>query len=244
MRNAILKSLHTACVITTITGLSTLAAAAADSTTTTGTAGYGTTTQSATADHSAKGFIKQAFHDNQMEIDLAGIGMNKAENANLKSFCQELQTDHTQANQQLQPIAQKYGVTEQQSVLREHRVNKFEKESAGPQFDKKLATELLKSHEQTISKFERASTKLQEPDVKQYVDNMLPKLRQHFQKAATVAREVGVEQSTISSLENKVPAVGGTSETTESQNATGTGGQVKQGTGAQELQPDAHPKQP
>ena len=242
-----LKTLHTACVITTITGLTTLAARAADpttTTTTTGTSGYGTTTESTSSDRGAKSFIKEAFRDNQEEIDIANIGMNKAQNAELKSFCQKLQEDHTQANQQLQPLAQKYGVAEEQSKLRQHEVNRFEKEEAGPAFDKKLATELLKGHTKDISKFERASTKLQETDVKQYAETMLPKLREHLQHAATVARAVGVDQSTISSAMSKAEAVGGTSETPESRTGSSTSDKLDQGAASKQLQQDTTPATP
>jgi putative membrane protein len=242
MTKAMLKTLKTACIITTITGIAALSARADDTktttTTTTGTAGYGTTTQSTSGDHSAKSFIKQAFRDNQMEIDMAAVGASKAQNAELKSFCQQLQQDHTKANQELQPIAQRYGVAEEQSKLREHAVNKFDKETAGPEFDKKFATEMLRDHQKDINKFEKAAAKLQEADVKQYAENMLPKLREHLQKAETVARSVGVEQSTISSIMSKTSAVGGTTETETSTTGTGTSGKTIQGSGAQQLQND------
>jgi len=246
MRKAMLKTLQTACVITTISGLSTLAARAADTGgTTTGTSGYGTATETSTAgDHTAKSFIKEAFRDNQMEIDLAKIGTSKAQNAELKTYLQQIQEDHTQANQQLQPLAQKYGVAEQQSMLREHEVTKFEKEDAGPEFDKKLATEMLKSHQKAITKFERASTKLQEADVREYAQSMLPKLREHLQRAASVARSVGVDQSTISSAMAKAPAVGGTSETPESQTGSATSDKTDQGAGSKQLEPTTPSSKP
>src|SRR5260370_29474137 len=174
MRKAMLKTLKTACVITTVAGLMTLGARAADPQTTTGTSGYGTTTQSTSGDHAAKSFIKEAFRDNQMEIDLAGIGINKAQNADLKTYCQQIQQDHTQANKDLQPLAQKYGVAEEQSKLREHEVNKFEKEKSGAEFDKKFVTEMLKSHQKAIEKFNRAASKLQETDVNEKPQTMRP----------------------------------------------------------------------
>src|SRR5579862_774007 len=98
MRKAMLKTLQTACVITTISGLSTLAARAADTGgTTTGTSGYGTATETSTAgDHTAKSFIKEAFRDNQMEIDLAKIGTSKAQNAELKTYLQQIQEDRSE----------------------------------------------------------------------------------------------------------------------------------------------------
>lgn len=246
-----LKKLKTACILTTITGLSALGVRAADTTTTTGTSGYQTTTttgatsDSTSASHSAKSFIKEAFRDNEMEVEMGGIGASKAQNADLKSFAQLIQKDHTQANKELEPLAQKYGVELEQSKLREHTVNKFEKETSGAEFDKKFATEMLKDHQKAISKFEKAAAKLQEADVKQYAENMLPKLREHLQKAETVARQVGVDQSTISSYTKTSGGLGGTSDTQESttgtESTTGSGTVGKQESGAQDLQPSTTP---
>lgn len=244
MRKVMLKSLKTACVITTITGLSTLATQARDDQqTTTGTAGYQTGTQTTAVEHSAKSFIKQAFQDNQAEIDLANVGMTKAQNADLKSFSQQLVQDHSQANKDLQPLAQKYGVTEQPSRFAEHAANKFEKETPGPDFDKKFATEILKDHQKNIAKLERTSAKIQEADIKQYADTLLSKMREHLQHAETVAKAVGVDQSTISSVMSKTPAIGGTSETEQSGVGAGSSGKSDRETGAKQLQPNSTSQQ-
>ena len=182
-----------------------------------------TSTSSSTTDRAASRFIKDAARDNEMEISLAQVGAQKAENTDLKSFCQKLQQDHTQANQELQPLAQKYGVTIEQTRSSEREANKFEKETSGAKFDQKLATELLKNHQKDIAKFEKASSQVQETDVKQYIDNMLPKLREHFQHAETVAKAVGVDQSTISSYVRKTPgAVGGTADEQGTQQGAGS----------------------
>lgn len=235
-----LKTLKTACVITTITSLATLAARAEDQQGTSGTPGYQSKIESTLGEFAAKGFIKEAYRDNQMELQLAGIGQNKAQNAELKTYCEQIQKHHTQANKDLQPLAQKYGVTEDQSWLREHEVNKFEKESSGPEFDKNLATEMLKSHQKALGRFERAALKLKETDVKQYAENMLPKLREHLQHGATVAQAVGVDPSTISSIMSKTPAVGGTGENQE----FGTGSKTEKGTGAKQPEPTPPSAQP
>src|SRR5260221_607725 len=173
MTKTIFNTLKTACIITTVTGLTALGTRAADSTTTTTTTTPGTATSESSShslmgEHSAKSFIKQAFKDNQMEINMAQVGQTKGQNADLKTFCELLQKDHTKANQDLQPIAQKYGVAEDASKLHEREVNKFEKETSGAEFDKKFATEMLKAHQKAIKQFEHAASKLQEPDVKQY----------------------------------------------------------------------------
>ncbi len=184
------------------------------------------------ADSKTTHFIKEAARDNDMEVALGEVGARKATNPDLKAFAQQLQQDHMQANQELQPIAQKYGVTIDQSTGKGgHEVSKFEKENSGAKWDQKFATEMLKSHEKDISKFQKAASELQAQDVRQYAQTMLPKLRQHFEHAETVAKAVGVDQSTISRYANKVGnAMGGTMGGTSDQF------QSQQGAGGSELQ--------
>jgi len=231
-----LKTLQKIVLITAASGLTafTLSAKADDSSSATGT-------QNTTSDRKAADFIKQAARDNTMEINLAEAGAGKAQNADLKNFCQTMQQDHSAANQQLQPLAQKYNVTLDQKlgVLEKHEVNRFEKEDTGAKLDQKLATEFLRDHQKAIAKYEKASTDVQASDVKQYIDSTLPKLREHFQHAQTVAQQVGVPQSTISKIVNKTPeAVGGANIPQEQETGASSSDLNSKGTGAKELQPD------
>jgi putative membrane protein len=211
-------------IATTIAGLTAFTLQVQAQQSDPGSSSTSTRTQTGTSsDRAASRFIKEAARDNQSEINLAQIGAQKAENADLKSFCQTLQQDHTQANTELEQLAQKYGVTIEQTRGTEREANKFEKETAGAKLDQKLATEFLKDHQKTIAHFEKASTQVTESDVKAYIDKMLPKLREHFQHAETVARAVGVSDSTVSSYMRKTPgAVGGTAEEQGTQQGTGS----------------------
>lgn len=189
------------------------------------------TTGSEKADHKTTEFIKDAAWDNNMEIALAEVAARKAQNPELKTFAQKLQQDHMQAEQQLQPLAQKYGVDLSQAMKAKtsREVTKFEKEDSGAKWDQKFAEAALKSHYKDIDKFQDAANRLQAADVKEYATTMLPKLRQHFDQAVNVARTVGVDQSTIARYEKKLPAsVGGTSE--QQENLKGTGSSSDQGT--------------
>jgi len=210
------KTLTNSLLITAVATMATFTIRAADDQTTPSASGSTSTSSTHTkADSKTISFIKDAANDNNMEVAMGEVGARKGQNAELKSFCQQLQQDHTAANQQLQPIAQKYGVQIEMPMKghAHHEMAKFEKEESGAKFERDFATEMLKSHEKDIKKFEEAANNLQETDVKQYAQAMLPKLRQHFDRAATVARAVGVDQSTISSYSKKVPAsVGGTSD--------------------------------
>ncbi len=188
----------------------------------TGSANLGSS--STKADSKTTRFLKEAAEDNDSEIAMAEVGIQKAQNADLKSFCEQLKKDHTQANDQLRPIAQKYGVNVEQELKgKSHReMTKVEKETAGPKFDQQFAEDILRDHQKDIQKFQRAANDLQESDVKQYAQSMLPKLEQHFQTAQNVAKAVGVDQSTISKYSRNVPAsVGGTGEENSSSKGAG-----------------------
>ncbi len=200
----------------------------------------GTETSLAT-NNKAENFIKQAARGNDLEISLAEVGLRKAQNADLKSLCQMIQTDHTKANQQLQPLAQKYNLSVDQTLKHDpHReLTKFDKEATGSKFDQQLATEFLRDHQRDIAKFEKASAEIQAPDLKQYIDSTLPVLRKHFDKSQTVAQEVGVPQSTISEVVSKTPgAMGGTGDLQEQQTGQGAGLGTSKGAGGKALQQD------
>src|SRR5690348_14420631 len=158
-------------------------------------------------------FIKEAARANEAEVALAEIGARKAQNADLKAFCRQMQQDHLQANKQLQPIAQKYGVIINQPVKgsTDHELTKLNEMQPGSAFDKKLSTEFLKKHQQAIHKFESEATKGSAPDTQQYAQTMLPQLQDHLRHAEAVAQSAGVDNTTISSIVNGAPpAVGGT----------------------------------
>ncbi len=221
MRIATLKTLKHALLITTAAGLATVTsqAFAQQNNQTYGSTSDRSQSSGATGSEklnsSASRFIKEAARGNDMEISMGEIGARKAQNPELKAFCEQLQQDHTKANEQLKPIAQKYGVTIEQSQGRhhEHELTSLDKEASGAKWDQKFATEMLKDHQKDIQKYERASSEIQQPDLKQYVQQTLPVLQQHFQRAETVAKAVGVSDSTISSYAKKLPAsVGGTSD--------------------------------
>lgn len=188
----------------------------------------------ATANEATKSFIRQAARGNDMEVALAEIGVRKAQNPDLKTFCQDVQKEHLQANNQLKPLAQQYGVPVDQTLTPTDRqaLQKFEQMSRGPQFDQQLATELLRQHEKAIQQYEQALQQGMPTDVNQYASSTLPTLQQHLQHGVTVASTVGVDQATIAAV--TVAAVtGGTAQVPEP-NYGGTW-KTEKGAGARQL---------
>jgi putative membrane protein len=168
--------------------------------------------------------IQQIAHDNAKEIALAEIGVRKATNPELKQFCQQMQQDHTQANQQLRPLAQKNGVTLEQSMERkdEKALTKFQSLS-DQKFDKALAEEFLTDHQKGLTHMQSAASQAQSSDLKQFAQQMLPKLQEHFTHAQTVAKAAGVSDSTISSIAKKSTTSAGAAGDSTSSSSSGSG---------------------
>jgi putative membrane protein len=192
-----------------------LAASAAD--TTTGN------TDNAKLSSKGASFIKEVSAGNQSEIALAQLAQSKAQNPEIKNLAEMLQKDHQQAQEKLQTIAQAHGVTldTTPSWTQRRAQSKLEKLS-GAEFDQQYAKDMLEDHAADIKRFEKASQNVEDSDVKQYAQEILPKLQTHLQHTASAAKSAGVDQSTISSYTKDVPgAVGGTKDNNESTHGAG-----------------------
>jgi putative membrane protein len=171
----------------------------------------GTTTANkpSNLDHGDKKFIEEAVEDGQTEVALADLGIAKAQNAQLKSFAQQMKLDHQQANTKLMQIAQNLGVQVNPSDRKESEIKRLQKLN-GADFDKEFATQQLKDHQKDIKRFEKAAQDLKNTELKQFASETLPVLEKHLQHVAGIAPAVGVDQSTISSaLRKSRDAVGG-----------------------------------
>lgn len=183
----------------------------------------------------AADFIKHAYQGNQAEVQMGQLANQKSQNPQVKQLAQRLVTDHTKANQQLQTIAQQSNVTlpEKPDRHHEHALKKLEKLS-GSQFDQQFATDQVRDHLKDITEYQNASQKIQDPAVKQYIQQTLPVLQEHLQLARQTAQAVGVSPQTLSSLEKKYPQAAG---------AAGAPSGMQQG-GAQGTQPSSQGTQP
>lgn len=184
-------------------------------TSTSGSSAY-TTTASSTDKHASK-FLKEAMQDNQKEMAMVQVALTKAQNAELKSYAQQLRQDHTHLHSKLQSLAREHGIQAEQ------RVNEFREESerlqklSGAEFDKEFVKAALKDHQKDIAKYQKAIEQVEANDVKQFAQQTLPKLRQHLNQTAQVARTVGIDSATISAYTREASgSVGGSTSTGES----------------------------
>jgi putative membrane protein len=101
-------------------------------------------------------------------------------------------TDHTQANSELKPIADSNKVPVPTKLQGESEVDykRLEKLS-GSKFDVAYIKIMVGDHDKTVSAFEDASSKVQNPDLKAFIDKTLPVLRQHKEHIHAIASQTG-----------------------------------------------------
>lgn len=155
--------------------------------------------------------IKEAAKMNMATIRFGQLATQKAENSELKRFAQTLERDHRQAQADLETIAKKHNVTLPTSLEAkcEEEISRLEAKS-GHEFDREFAKGAVEGHAMAMSHLQHASTQAKDPDLRQHIDKMLAKVKEHQREGRQVAMAVGVDQATISSLERKAQeGVGG-----------------------------------
>ena len=66
-------------------------------------------------------------------------------------------------------------------------------DKTGSEFDTAYVSEMVKDHQQTISKFEQASRSATDPELKQFASSTLSKLREHSHMAEQLAQTTGAQ---------------------------------------------------
>ena len=149
----------------------------------------------------AESFIKHAAMGGQLEVQIAQMAQQKAQNQQVKQLGQTLVQDHQQANQRLMQIAQQKNIQLDRQLDGKHQeqLTKF-RNASGAEFDKEFVKHTVQHHKKSIQKFEQASKKFSDqPELQSWVQQTLPALQKHLQMAQAAARAVGVDLTSIES---------------------------------------------
>lgn len=165
--------------------------------------------QSSQLNRNAEQFIMNAAKSGMMEVQLGKLGVQKAQNAEVKRFAQTLVTDHTKANAELRTLAASKGITlptppadaltqatgetdrtpvreteEKDSAHKDAKeeMQKLQSASAN-EFDALFIKTAVKHHEKGVEQFESAAKTIDDVEVKAFANKTLPVLREHLQQA-------------------------------------------------------------
>src|SRR5262249_42032168 len=139
-----------------------------------------------------KEFMANAAREGMLEVQLGNLATQKASSNDVKQFGERMATDHGQLGQKLQQLASNLNVTLPQVLNPEQQavVSRLEKLS-GKAFDREYMKQMVSDHTKDISEFERAASHATNPDIKQFVTEALPTLRDHLKSAREISGKLG-----------------------------------------------------
>jgi putative membrane protein len=141
-----------------------------------------TNTKTAIAsDKETSDFLVAAMDGGIMEVDLGNIAKVKAQNNRVKGFGEMMIKDHSEANNKIKELAAARTVTVPARVSNDKadmigKINGKELKD----FDKAYMDMMLDDHKEDIKEFEEAGNKINDPEVRQFINNTLPVLRRHL----------------------------------------------------------------
>lgn len=128
-------------------------------------------------------FVVDVVASNYGEVKLARLAKQKASNGELKDVARILEQDHSGVLADLKSLASKKGITipTEENGDSKDKLKELSDEKAST-FDKEWCETLMDNHKTSITKFENAANNISDPDIKSFVDSVLPKLRTHHDR--------------------------------------------------------------
>jgi putative membrane protein len=132
-------------------------------------------------------FATKAAAGGQAEVALGRLATEKAGSQPVRQFGQQMVTDHSQANQELQAIAKQQNLTlpskpDSASLATEQRLQA----SSGAAFDSAYARDMVQDHQQDVADFQKEVSSGQDPALKAFAQKYLPVLQHHLQMAQQI----------------------------------------------------------
>ncbi|HEY7338532.1 MAG TPA: DUF4142 domain-containing protein [Bryobacteraceae bacterium] len=136
-------------------------------------------------------FVQDAAKGNQDEVAWGQLAEQKTSNSQVKNLAQKVASDHMKAQQQLENLASKQGVTVEN--YKPNTTSEYSKLSnmSGAEFDRNFAAQMVQDHQKAISMFEKELKSTNDPELKAWINDTLPALRMHLTEAQTLERSLG-----------------------------------------------------
>jgi putative membrane protein len=129
-------------------------------------------------------FTMKTAQGHLAEINMARIALQKSMNNEVKDYANMIQKDHLSALEDLTDLMKHKNVPKPATLSAEiqqdiSRMNAL----SGPEYDREFVNMMVIGHQKMVEMFHDQMATAQNPDVKGYVEDLLPKLEMHLDKA-------------------------------------------------------------
>jgi putative membrane protein len=129
-------------------------------------------------------FMMKAAQANLSEIDIARFAIAKSTNSEVRNYANMIQSDNPRALVDLTDLMKTKHVSgpntlpaqTQQDIMRMNALS-------GAEFDREFVNMMVADQQKAVELFRDQSTTAQDSDLKKYIDDVLPKLDMHLEKA-------------------------------------------------------------
>jgi len=131
-----------------------------------------------------KHFAMEAASGGLAEVQAGQLAQQRASSPQVRTFGSRMVTDHSQANDDLQQIAQQENLDlPQQPNSKDKALLQRLQGLNGTAFDQTYAQAMVRDHQTDIALFRREAQSGQDPGLKAFAQKTLPILQQHLQMA-------------------------------------------------------------
>jgi putative membrane protein len=129
-------------------------------------------------------FMMKAADGGMTEVELGKVAEKNGQKDDVKTFGNHMVKDHGKANDDLKSVAGKMKVTLPEKVSAKHqaKIDQMSKMS-GDAFDTAYVKGMVEDHEKTVADFEKASGTVKNADLKKFIDDTLPVIKEHLEMA-------------------------------------------------------------
>lgn len=147
------------------------------------------TTQPITTDEETSSFLVKAANGGMTEVQLGQVAQQKGTHQKVKDFGAMMVHDHSAVNEQVKTMAAQRNVTLPSAVSDENQkdITDLEKKS-GNDFDRAYIKHMVAAHQSTIDMYESALNKINDTEVKTFINNALPKVKSHLDSAKAIQK--------------------------------------------------------
>jgi putative membrane protein len=135
-------------------------------------------------------FMVETTEEGIAQVELGMIAKQKASSNVVKEYARRMVVEHTEANNRLETLAQRKGVTLPTAIGEKNQELKQKlSELSGAEFDEEYMEEVgVKSHEEQVKLFSRQVERGLDPDVNNFAATTLPVLQKQLQHAQDIVK--------------------------------------------------------
>jgi putative membrane protein len=135
-----------------------------------------------------KEFVSRAGMGGLYEVQAANLALERAASPDVQAFAQQMLTDHSQLNHELQELATVKGLALPAELSGSHKAAiDHLRTLSGAEFDRAYMQHTVSDHDHEVAEFERASRSATDQDLRDWAARTLPTLKSHAALAMEVA---------------------------------------------------------